>query len=149
MSDTTPPVPPAPPTPEGIVPPQPNPYAQSNSYVQANPGAQPNAYAQPTPYAQPYAYAAQPYASGQYARATNTLAIVALVLAFVVPLGGIICGHIALGQIRRTGEGGHGLALAGTVLGYVFVALGFVIFVIYVALFATAFSNGGYSSYSG
>ncbi len=141
MSDTTPPLPPAPPTPDGIVPPQPNPYAQS--------AAEPNPYAQQNPYAQPNAYAAQPYAPGQYARATNTLAIVALVLAFVVPLGGIICGHIALGQIKRTGEGGHGLALAGTVLGYVFVGLGIVLAIIYFIVIFAVVANGSYSSYSG
>ena len=54
---------------------------------------------------------------------TNVLAIIALIGAFVLPLAGIICGHIALGQIKRTGEKGHGLALAGTILGYVFVLL--------------------------
>ena len=37
---------------------------------------------------------------------TNTLAIVALILGILVPIGGIICGHIALGQIKRTGETG-------------------------------------------
>lgn len=38
-------------------------------------------------------------------------------------MGAIVCGHLALGQIRRTGEQGHGLALAGTVLGWVFSGL--------------------------
>jgi Domain of unknown function (DUF4190) len=61
-----------------------------------------------------------PYAAAPMGPRTNTLAIVALILAFVVAPGGIITGHIALGQIKRTGEAGHGLALAGTVLGYVF-----------------------------
>ena len=67
----------------------------------------------------------------------NTLSIVALVLAFVVPLGGIICGHLALGQIRRTGQGGHGLALAATVIGWVltvFIALVAVLVVVFSAL---------------
>ncbi len=60
---------------------------------------------------------------------TNTLAILALVFAFV---GGgllpIILGHVALGQIERSGEQGRGLALAGVVLGYV----GLAILVVYV-----------------
>jgi len=51
---------------------------------------------------------------------TNVLAIIALIGAFVLAPVGIICGHIALGQIKRTGEGGHALALWGTILGYVF-----------------------------
>lgn len=60
---------------------------------------------------------------------TNTLAIVALVLGFVFPIGGIICGHIALAQIKGSGEGGHGLALAGTIVGYVLQVLYIVLIV--------------------
>ncbi len=124
------------------MPPQPNPYVQPAA--EQNPYQ--SSYAQPNPYAQPNAYAGAPaYVPGQYAPATNTLAIVALILAFVVPLGGIICGHIALGQIKRTGEGGHGLALAGTVLGYVFVGLGFLFLIIYFVIIGIAVSSGSYS----
>lgn len=53
---------------------------------------------------------------------TNTLATIALVFAFLFPLIGVICGHIALGQIKRTGEGGRGLAIAALIIGYVFIA---------------------------
>lgn len=49
---------------------------------------------------------------------TNTLAIVSLVTAFFVSLAAIICGHIALSQIKRTGQSGRGLAIAGLILGY-------------------------------
>ena len=52
----------------------------------------------------------------------NSLAIVAFVLAFMAPPGAIVCGHIAMGQIRRTGEQGHGLALAAAVIGWAFTA---------------------------
>jgi Domain of unknown function (DUF4190) len=76
---------------------------------------------------------------------TNTLAIIALIGAFVVPLAGIICGHIALGQIKRTGEGGHGLALAGTVLGYIFTAFWILYFVIVVVILGAA-STAGYGT---
>ena len=48
---------------------------------------------------------------------TNTLAIISLVSAFFVSLAAIITGHIALGQIKRSGESGRGLALAGLILG--------------------------------
>jgi hypothetical protein len=51
------------------------------------------------------------------------LAIVAFVGSFFVSLVGIICGHIALGQIKRTGEKGRGFALAGLIIGYVSIAL--------------------------
>ncbi|WP_375401284.1 DUF4190 domain-containing protein [uncultured Amnibacterium sp.] len=97
----------------------------------------------PPGYTPPPGYAAPPpaYAPGQVAR-TNTLAIVALVLGIVVPIGGIICGHIALRQIRRTGEQGHGLALAGTIIGYVLTVLILLIVVanilFFVILFGTA-----------
>ncbi|MHB1172554.1 MAG: DUF4190 domain-containing protein [Lacisediminihabitans sp.] len=90
---------------------------------------------EPTPYAAPAAPAGQK---------TNTLAIVALILGFVIPLGGIITGHIALGQIKKTGEAGHGLALAGTILGYVFTA-GWVLFwIIYIIAIASVASLGTY-----
>ena len=51
------------------------------------------------------------------ARRTNTLAILSLVAAFVVSIGGPILGFIALGQIRRTGESGRVLAIAGIIIG--------------------------------
>ena len=62
---------------------------------------------------------------------TNTLALVSLVagiasyvfLPFVGALVAVITGHMARGQIRQTGEGGSGLALAGLILGYVHLAL--------------------------
>ena len=69
---------------------------------------------------------------------TNTLAIVSLILSLVgVGLGGIITGHIALNQIKQTGEAGHGLALAGTIIGYVGAAfvllyvIGMIVFLVF------------------
>jgi hypothetical protein len=54
----------------------------------------------------------------------NTLAVVAFVLAFVVPPAAIALAVIARGQIRRTGESGTGLATAAVVLGSVFTVVG-------------------------
>lgn len=88
-------------------------------------------------------------AAAPVAKPTNVLAIVALIAAFIVPLAGIICGHIALGQIKRTGEGGHGLALAGTVLGYVFTALYVIFIIIYVAFIALAVGTAGIAGAGG
>ena len=65
---------------------------------------------------------AAPVAPG-YAPPVNTLAIVALVLSFVVSIAGIVCGHLALRQIKETGESGRELALAGLIIGYAFTAL--------------------------
>jgi hypothetical protein len=56
-------------------------------------------------------------------RPTNVLAIVALVASFFLPPAGIVCGHLAIGQIRRTGEAGYGLAMAGLIIGYVLTGL--------------------------
>ena len=78
----------------------------------------------------PYpAYQQQPYPAYPAVPPTNGLAIAALVCGvggFVIGLSfipAIICGHLARAQIRRTGEQGAGLALAGLILGYVGVAL--------------------------
>lgn len=54
---------------------------------------------------------------------TNGLAIASLVssvvglLCGIGSLIGIILGVIALNQIKQTGQGGHGLAVAGIVVG--------------------------------
>ncbi len=61
---------------------------------------------------------------------TNSLAVTALVLGFVFPLLAIPIGHAARSQIRRTGEQGGGMALAGLILGYLslFAIAGVIIF---------------------
>ncbi|GAB4100773.1 DUF4190 domain-containing protein [Sinomonas halotolerans] len=73
----------------------------------------------------------QQYPSQQAAYApsqrTNGLAIAALISSFFISLLGVILGHIALNQIKRTGEGGRGLAIAGLVIGYAGIALGIIV----------------------
>jgi peptidyl-prolyl cis-trans isomerase B (cyclophilin B) len=64
-----------------------------------------------------------PVGEGASAARTNPLAIASLVSAFLLPIAAIVLGHLALGQIRRTGEQGRGLAIAGLVLGYGTMAL--------------------------
>jgi hypothetical protein len=49
---------------------------------------------------------------------TNSFAIVALVLGLILPPLAVPFGHVARSQIRRTGERGGGMALAGLILGY-------------------------------
>ncbi len=54
---------------------------------------------------------------------TNGLAIAALVLGLCgFGLLPVIFGHVALSQIRRTGDGGSALAIVGLVLGYLAIA---------------------------
>ncbi len=52
----------------------------------------------------------------------------------------IVCGHMARQQIKRTGEQGAGLALAGLLLGWAMVILGIVLIV--VGLAASVRMNG-------
>jgi peptidyl-prolyl cis-trans isomerase B (cyclophilin B) len=54
---------------------------------------------------------------------TNGMAIAALILVFFFFPLGIVLGHVARGQIKRTGEGGRGLATAALIIGYLQVAL--------------------------
>ena len=46
----------------------------------------------------------------------NTLAIVGFILSFIIPIVGLILCIIALVQIKKTGEKGKGLAVAGIIL---------------------------------
>lgn len=83
-----------------------------------------------------------------YARGTNPLAILSLVFGLLQPIIGIILGHVSLGQIRRTGEEGRSLALAGLAIGYGILALG-VIFVgafaaFYLTIVVAAISSSGH-----
>jgi hypothetical protein len=82
----------------------------------------------------PYAYAPEPR--------TNVLAIISLVAAFVMSVAAVITGHIALSQIKRTGENGRGMALAGLIIGYIGVAITAVFFVVWLTLFISLASHG-------
>jgi hypothetical protein len=92
-------------------------------------------------YPQPPQYQYQPQYQypGPAPAPTNGLAVAALVcgiLGFFTGLSAIpavICGHVALSQLRRTGGEGRGMAIAGLVTGYIvigFVVLGVVPFAI-------------------
>jgi hypothetical protein len=67
----------------------------------------------------------------------NTLPILALVMAFVVPLVGAIIGHIALKQMRegRLVDTNKGLAKAGLIVGWVITGIYVLVTVLYVGLF--------------
>ncbi|WP_246833473.1 DUF4190 domain-containing protein [Williamsia sp. 1138] len=57
---------------------------------------------------------------------TNVTAIVALILSVIglTFLIGIVCGHVARAQIRRTGEQGASFAVAALWVGYLYLAAG-------------------------
>ncbi|MFF9338506.1 MULTISPECIES: DUF4190 domain-containing protein [unclassified Streptomyces] len=103
----TPPVPGAPVTPAGPAP---------AAYPTSGPYAAPGPYTSP---GMPYTGVPGPY--GPYGRpvtTTNGLAIGSLVSGIVccLPPLGLVLGIFSLRQIKRRGQGGKGLAIAGTVL---------------------------------
>lgn len=99
------------------------------------------------PYGTPAGYPPPPYTYGYgYAPqqgGTNGMAIAAMVcgicgFACLVPgLVGIILGIVALPQIKRSGQSGRGMAIAGIVVGALWI-VGFVVLVI-----VSHFVNGG------
>ena len=85
---------------------------------------------------------------------TNQLAVVSLASAILAPLGhligvggitliivSIVTGHMARAQIRKTGEGGAGLALAGLIISYVHLALSALLFILFFAFIIAAFTG--------
>lgn len=74
------------------------------------------------------AYSAAPAPGAQ--APLNVLALVSFIGSFFISLVGIICGHIALSQIKKTGERGRGFALAGVIIGYAAIALTIIFIII-------------------
>src|SRR5262245_11522557 len=73
-------------------------------------------------------------------RPTNALAVVSLVCAFVFAPLGIVFGHLSLSQIRKTGEEGRGLAIAGLVIGYL-ITVGTVLVIVLSVVFFVRVAN--------
>jgi len=93
------------------------------------------------------AYSPQGYGQPNAADKWNVLAIISLVSAFFVSLAAVICGHIALSQIKKTGEKGRGLAIAGLVLGYVGLIGGIIFIAVIIIGTIAAINDGSYSTY--
>lgn len=68
---------------------------------------------------------------------TNTLAIVGFVLSFLLNIVGAIISLVALSQIKKSGEKGRGLAIAGAIIGFI----GFVLSIIWVFFTFVLFSQ--------
>ncbi|AZM50911.1 hypothetical protein DMB38_22080 [Streptomyces sp. WAC 06738] len=78
-------------------------------------------------------------------RRTNSSAVGAMVCGALVPatfgvtfIPAIVLGHKARAEIRRTGEQGEGMALAGLVIGYLTLS-----FVAFIALIVAAAAGSG------
>jgi hypothetical protein len=80
----------------------------------------------------------------------NTLAVVSLATALTGfgVVAGIITGHISLAQIKRTGENGRPLALAGIIIGYASIALWIIGSIFWTALAFYRVKNG-YGDFDG
>lgn len=115
----------------------PNAYAQQQPYAQ--PGYDQNPYgAYPQPgYGQPYPGYGQPYPPS---RGTNTMAILALVFGILVAPLGLVFGFVARSQIKKTGEDGDGLALAGIIIGGIFTLL-FIAYIVFIIIFFAAVAS--------
>lgn len=103
------------------------------------------------PYQNPYRAPGYPYPPyGGYPPPTNAMAVASLVCAFVFAPLGIVFGHLSLSQIRRSGEQGRGMAIAGLVIGYV-VTIGAILLLVVGLMFLSwaarnardAVQNGG------
>lgn len=68
---------------------------------------------------------------------TNTMAILAIIFGIGGGVLGIIFGHVALSQIKRTGEDGRGLAIAGLIFGYLGLAALILLGLAYLGLIAS------------
>lgn len=79
---------------------------------------------------------------------TNTLAIVSLASSFFVGLAGVVCGLIALTQVKRSGERGRGLAIAGIVVGAAQVVISAVVAVLIASAIALGAAVSSASDYS-
>ncbi|WP_166348578.1 DUF1707 and DUF4190 domain-containing protein [Phytoactinopolyspora limicola] len=126
-------------------------YAELNHAVRDLPtGVTPQPAAGPP--AVPHGYPAAPgqvppYGYPPVRRPTNSLAMASAVLGglgFVTGLSSvaaIVTGHMALNRIKRTGEEGRGLAVAGLAMGYT-VALGGLLLMLF--FFGVVFVGSGF-----
>ncbi|MEV7007629.1 DUF4190 domain-containing protein [Streptosporangium sp. NPDC051022] len=94
----------------------------------------------------PYGYGAQPpRGNNGMAIATLILGIAGLFVCGLTSIVGIVLGHISLNQIKRTGEEGRGMAIAGLIMSYFGVLCWLAVLAWLVAIGVIAGSS--YSSY--
>jgi tellurite resistance protein TehA-like permease len=106
------------------------------------------------PYGQPanvqhHYYGSAPPRNNGMATASMILGIVGIFCG-VTSILAIIFGHIAHSQIKRTGEGGSGMATAGLVMGYIITVLWVLYWVVVVGIYGAAIwslEQNDYSTY--
>ena len=104
------------------------------------PAGQPDEYGQPGPY----------ITRGRVRPKTNSLAIASLccgigqlLVGIVAGIPAIVLGFVAIYQIRRTGEGGRGMAIAGIVLGFVSIIATAALIIVFMILVHGLSNNSG------
>jgi len=85
---------------------------------------------------------AMPQSAGT-AAGYNVLSIVGFILAFVFNIAGLVVSLIALSKIKKTGERGRGLALAGVIISIASIIFG----IIYIAVILPAIMNSMPTTY--
>jgi hypothetical protein len=126
--------------PTGYPPPLPPPvYPQPAGYP-GYPGGYPGyptGYPAYDPY-DPYRMGKPPGTNGK-ATAALVTSLVGLLFCGLPSIAGLILGIIAMRECRRTGQDGYGIALAGTIIGGIVVAL-WVVYMIFVFAFAASYN---------
>lgn len=84
---------------------------------------------------------------------TNAFALVAVIVAFIMPIAAIVFGHMGLNQIKRNGDSGRGLALTGLIIGYAYVVIIGLVIITYIGVLLVMFASfgaalGGISEYN-
>lgn len=147
-----------------------SPEQPQQPYGEPQPYDGPPSYQAPQPYGtQLYGtqqYGAQPYGTQQYGtqqayalpasgygRTTNVLAIISMTASIIglvsfaiLSIAGVIMGHIALSQIKRRGEAGRGMAIAGLIVGYAGIAFWILMVVLWIAFLGIFVTAAGASS---
>jgi hypothetical protein len=70
------------------------------------------------------------------------------ILPIIGSIGGVVTGHISLHQLKTNGENGRGMALAGTIIGYVGLALWAIGLIVVFSLLAWAAGQGSSFDYN-
>ena len=125
------------------------PHCQKPFTIPAPLGASPALSVTPQPLAPPQAPSVLPVSPpGPASSRTSALAIASLVLSLfgcvgITAIAAVICGHLARRKMRANPQlGGRGLALAGLIIGYCFLA-GLILFaVVFGAAFLRGFEKG-------
>lgn len=123
--------------------------------------AQPQQHAQPQPtpqqqYPGQQPTQAYPQQSAQYPQPnyptpstattldkTNTFALLAIILAFIAPIAGIVFGHMGLSQIKKKGDAGRGIALTGLIISYAYFVFIAFILIAYIGMIAVMMASFG------